>query len=928
MAEAPVPISRAGDASPWPPLLTTKLYLPPTRANLVPRPHLTWRLNEGLNRKLTLISAPAGFGKTTLLSEWIPLSPCCVTWVSLDEGDNDPTRFLGYFISAIQMLQNNLGQNALLLLQAPQPPPLELSLTTLLNELTTFPDPFVLVLDDYHLIENSAIHAAITFLLDHMTPQMHLTITTRADPPLPLSRLRGRGQLTELRAADLRFTQAEATVFLNNVMGLAVTAPDIAALEERTEGWIAGLQLAALAMQNRADLSGFVNAFTGSDRFVVDYLAAEVIARQPAHVQTFLLQTSVLDRLCGSLCDTVLGISEASPGGNERDILSGAYSQLLLEELERANLFIVPLDNERGWYRYHHLFAEVMRGRLISGATAETIMALHHRASLWYERHGLIAEAIQHALAAGEAERAASLIEQASWSLLGRGEARTLHRWLDALPVETVRTRPRLCLAYAWIFALLEQAEAIEPCLLDAETALANPASHPPEQPAEVDAILGQIATLRAEIALNREDIPVALELCRQALELLPADNLMLRGVATYFLGHGQRRAGQMVQAERVYAEASALGLETDNLLLALHALANLTSVQITRGCLRLAADTSRRILEITAERQRQSWPVTGLAYQGLGRLHYEWSQLDTAADNLRLGIEFGQRGDLTGLEINSRGALAFTLQAQGDATGADEMLRQIAALTERRHHPVHAATVARWEARLRLRQGRLDAPIRWAETCGLRTNDSTWPYRSEAGYLTLVRVRLAQGNGEGISHLLAQLQQAAEAELRMGSLTEILILTGLASQANGDSAGALAALASALALAEPEGYVRTFLDEGEPMVRLLREAQRRGIMPGYAAKLLAAFETGGAAPGIGGAGAAPSPILPLIETLTERELELLRLVATGRSNQEIAQELFLAVGTVKKHLNNIFGKLGANSRTQAIARGRELNLL
>jgi LuxR family maltose regulon positive regulatory protein len=561
---------------------------------------------------------------------------------------------------------------------------------------------------------------------------------------------------------------------------------------------------------------------------------------------------------------------------------------------------------------------------------ARTVVTLHHRASIWYERHGLIAEAIQHALAASDVVRAAGLIESERWTLLGRGEINTLHTWLDKLPGETVRARPRLCLAYAWIASLLEQVEAIEPCLQDAERAL----SQTPTQAVETDAIRGEIATLRAETALSRSDIPAALELCRHALKLLPQDSTLMRGVVTFFLGHAQRRNGQMAEAERTYTEASTLGLRVDNLLLALHALANLSLVQMTLGRLGEAAESSQHILQITAERRRQAWPVAGLAYQGLGKLYYEWNELDEAVRYLRLGIEFGQRGGLTGLEINSRSVLAFTLQAQHDPDGADEMLRQIAVMTERHHHPVHAATAAAQEARLRLSQGRTEQAVRWVETCGLRPDDTALPYRLEAGYLTLARVFIVQGQAEAVLDLLDRLHQAAKSGHRTGSLIEILVLCALARQAQGDTSSALAALESALALAEPEGYVRTFVEEGEPMATLLREAHGRGIAPNYASKLLAGFEAGDAKrERRSGEAGVISPLLPrspapLIETLTERELELLRLVADGRSNQEIAQKLFLAVGTVKKHLNNIFGKLDVSSRTQAIARARELSLL
>ncbi|MEJ2267318.1 MAG: hypothetical protein P8X95_28160, partial [Anaerolineales bacterium] len=589
-------------------ILSTKLFIPRPRSILVSRPRLTERLNAGLDGKLTLIAAPAGFGKTTLLSEWIPQSPRCVTWLSLDEGDNDPSRFWIYFIAALQMLNPDIGTGAQALLQAPQPPVIETVLTILINEITAFPDVFAHVFDDYHLVQNSDIDEALAFLIEHQPPNMHLVINTRADPHLPVLRLRARGQLVEIRAADLRFTFDEASAFLNQAMGLDLSEQDIAALGQRTEGWIAGLQLAALSMQGSADVDGFIKAFTGSNRYIVNYLIEEVLNQRPAGTLDFLLQTSILDRLCGSLCEAVSG---------------QANGQETLRKLEQAHLFVVPLDDEGVWYRYHHLFAEVLQARL-RRSQPELLAELHGRASEWYEAHGAMAEAVQHALAAGNTLQAAALIERERWALLGRGEANTLRSWLDQLPADTLRDRPGLSLAYAWIYSLLEQAEAIEPRLQAAEKALDLHASKTADQSAQLDgAIRGEIATLRAETALSRSDMPGAIDLCHNALKLLPEDNKLMLGVATYFLGHGERRSGHMAEAERAYLKASSLGLQTDNLLLALHALANLSSVQTTMGRLGEAAGASQRILQITAQGGRQAWPVAGLAYQGLSKLHY-----------------------------------------------------------------------------------------------------------------------------------------------------------------------------------------------------------------------------------------------------------------------------------------------------------------
>jgi LuxR family maltose regulon positive regulatory protein len=913
-------------------LLQTKFFKPSLRPSLIARPQLIAQLNaalgsgtQGFTARLTLVSAPAGFGKTTLVSSWLAqladlkrhYSDKSAAWLSLDKDDNDPVRFLTYLIAALQTVAPTIGESAIHSLQAPQAPALETILTLLINDLSQNDQFLILILDDYHLITSPSVHQTLTFLLEHLPPALHLLIISRSDPPLPLARLRASRQVIELRADDLRFTFDEVTLFFNQVMKLKLSNEEVEALEQRTEGWVAGLQLAALSMQGRDDLPNFIADFTGSHRLILDYLTDEVLEQRPGGSKDFLLQTSILDRLCGPLCDAVTGQHG---------------SQTVLERLEQANLFLMPLDDSRHWYRYHHLFAEMLQARLRHNQP-ELLPALHRRASDWYEAHGAIAEAVKYALSGGDVARAASLIERERWALLGRGEINTLHRWLDQLPGEIVRARPGLCLTYAWIFSLLEQAEAIEPRLQDAERALTASAAAVPEQAAEADAMRGEIATLRAETALSRSDIPAALEFCQHGLRLLPQAATLMRGVTTYFLGHAQRRGGQMAAAEQTYAEASALGQQVDNLLLALHALANLSIVQMALGRLDEAAASSQRILEIAAERRRQAWPVTGLAYQGLGRLHYEWNDLDAAAYDSRLGIEFGQRGGLIGLEFNSRSTLAFTLQAQNDQVGADEMLRRIATMTEQHHHPVYAAIAAAQEARLRLRQGRLEEAASWAKECGLRLDDADLPYRLEAGYLTLAAVFIAQGQAEAVLDLLHRLQQAAEADQRTGSLIAILELCALAWQAHGDTGAALAELESALILAEPQGYVRAFVDEGAPMRALLSEYRLRliresrpisngdvGHLLAYTNKLLAALPSPDAP--------AQPPVSPYLDPLSERELEVLSLIATGASNREIADTLVLAVSTVKKHVSNILSKLNATSRTQAVAEARALGLL
>lgn len=899
-------------------LLTTKLYIPRPRPNLVARPRLVERMNAGLDRKLTLIAAPAGFGKTTLLSEWIPQSPHCVTWLFLDAGDNDPNQFLSYLIASLQQLRPDLGNEAKALLKSPQVPPITSILTTLINEITEFPDVFSSVLDDYHFVQSQPIHEALTFLIDHLPPNFHLIITSRADPPLPLARLRANDQLTEFRANDLRFSEHESETFLNQQMGLNLSAEEISTLEARTEGWIAGLQIAALSMQGDDDIPGFIRTFSGSHRHIIGYLAEEVIDRIPNGTLNFLLQTSILNRLCGPLCDAVTRDSN----GEE-----------ILENLEHSDLFLSPLDDVGKWYRYHHLFKQVLKARL-KQTHPEMIFELHQRASTWYEMHGQVAEAIEHSLSAGDETRAAELVNRERWRLLGRGEVNTLRIWLDKLPSELIRKEPELNLAYAWINIILRQAEAIEPHIQVAEKALEAITFKSTGVPSRYsDAIKGEIATTRASVALSHSDPLGAIELCRQALKLLPNDDLLMLAFATYFLGHGKLSIGHMKEAIEAFKQAGDLGFEADNLLIALHAMGNVSRVQIRVGHLNAAAETSQSILQITSDRSIQAWPAAGAAYYGLSRVYYEWNDLESAERYSRLGIESGQRGGLTGLELSSLKMLAYTLQAKHDTSGANQVLGQAAEITEKHQHPLDTADAAAWKTRLKLWQGKKEEAIRWANTSNLSVEDVELHHAVEERYLTLARVRIAQKQSESLVELLDRLQQSAESDERTGSLIEILVLRALTRQLERDRLGALKDLEHALNLAEKEGYVRIFIDEGEPMRWMLDEYQLElgqkvssgienssMILMDYVERLLAVLSQQGHP--------STQETKVLIEPLSDRELTILRLIASGRTNKEIAELLVIAVSTVKSHINHLYGKLGANRRTQAIAIAQDLGLL
>src|SRR6266568_2259498 len=598
------------------PILATKLYIPRFRPHVVIRPRLIERLNEGLHRKLTLIAAPAGFGKTTLVSAWVAGCDRQVAWLSLDEGDSDPTLFLTYLVAALRTIAPTIGVGVLGALQSPQPPPTETILTALLNEITTIPDNFVFVLDDYHVIEAKAIDHTLTFLVEHLPPQMHLVIVTREDPQLPLARLRARGQLTELRATDLRFTPSEAAGFLNQGMGLNLSTQDIARLSTRTEGWIAGLQLAAISMQGHQDATSFITSFTGSHHFVLDYLLEEVLGQQPESLQTFLLRTSILDRMSGSLCDAVL----LTPSGS---------GQATLEYIEHANLFLVPLDNERRWYRYHHLFADLLRQRLHQsfasspGDEGRDVAELHRRASQWYEDHGLSIEAFHHAAAAHDVERAERLIEGEGMPLQFRGAGAPVLKWLESLPTAVLDARPSLWVTYASALMMTGQHTAVEEKLQAAETALQG--AEPDDRPQD---LVGRIASMRATVAVIQHDVETIITQSRRALEYLHPDNLPLRTATPWTLGYAYQLQGDRAAASRAYTEVISTGKSFGDSIYTIAATINLGQLQEADNQLSLATRTYRHVLQLAGDPPQ---PIACEAYLGLARITYQWNDLDTA---------------------------------------------------------------------------------------------------------------------------------------------------------------------------------------------------------------------------------------------------------------------------------------------------------
>ena len=903
-------------------LLQTKLYVPRLRPSLVPRPHLIAKLNAGLQQgcKLALVSAPAGFGKTTLVSEWIAGCERPFAWLSLNERDADLTRFLTYFIAALQTALPAIGAGVIAALQSPQPPPIESSLTALLNEIASVPDDFLLVLDDYHLVDAQVIDKVLVFLLDHLPSQMHLVITTREDPTLPLARLRARGQLTELRAADLRFTVEETAVFFKQITGLELSAEEIAALETRTEGWIAGLQLAALSMQGRADVYSFIEAFAGDDRYIVDYLADEVLQRQPEHIRRFLLQTAILDRLNGPLCAAVTDQKEGS---------------VLLEALERSNLFVVPLDDKRNWYRYHHLFADVLQAHLMKERTEE-ISSLHQRASVWYEQNNLTPDAVHHAFAAQDFERAARIIELA-WAEMDRSrQSTTWLRWAKKLPDELIRVRPVLSVGCAWAFLDTGELEAAARRLREAEQCLEAPAGLVIADEKEFQYLPGSIAAARTYHALALGDMPGTVKYARQALGLLPEEEYLRRGTPAALLGLAFWAEGNLIEAKQAFAKAMTSYQKAGNILFVITGAYVLAEMALAQGYLHEAIRICEEALQLARTRGEIAMRGAADLYTELSELCLEQNNLAAAKECLRQSKALGEEIPLPRWQYRWYLAQARIQETEGNLDDALDSLNEA-----ERHYvrgPVpDVRSVAALKARIWVRQGRLSEARHWATDQGLPVDDDL-SYLREFDHITLARILIARYCHDGTERaiqeamaLLRQLLQAAKAAGRTRSILEILALQALAHEAKGDTPTAFERLEQALALAEPEGFVRLFIDEGAPMEKLLTKMKEEGGMPalseakgmkGYIQKLHAAFSQQN--------DFLPSALIPqlLVEPLSERELEVLQLVAQGLSNREIAERLYLALPTVKGHNRNIYSKLQVNRRTEAVARARELGLL
>jgi LuxR family maltose regulon positive regulatory protein len=880
------------------PLLNTKLCIPPIRPNRVPRPHLIERLSEGLrlNHRLTLVSAPPGFGKTTLIGEWVGNAGRPVAWFSIDETDNDPVVFLSYLISAFQQVDQRIGQMAQTILLSPHLLPMQGPITSLINDLTAIATPIILVLDDYHLITSMPVHQALGFLLEHQPPSLHLVVGTREDPPLPLARLRARGQMTEIREHDLRFTVEEAAVFLNQIMGLGLPEEAIRQLEARTEGWIAGLQLAALALQRKPDgTEAFVTTFTGSDRYVMEYLITEVLQRLPEDVHVFLRKTAILDQLTAPLCDELTGRDD---------------SRAILERLEGANLFLIPLDRQKEWYRYHRLFAEFLR----MGGDYEEQKMLHQKAMRWYEAHGLVAQAVHHAMAyasmSGDWSGAERLVRQFAETALLNGNLLTALGWLDTLPEEHVRADIELATCKGWALALTNEMIPAESYASAAEGILSKIKEAPPVGK-------GRLLVLRAFIeALEHQNYESAIALALQALEVLQETHENWRVIALWVLAESLERTRPISEAIDAFYKALQTGLKLGKHIFVATVEMSLALSLNNHGqrleAIRLCEDALRRYKDSMGNLS----PAACLILSRLGLLYYESNQLEQSREFHEKCLELGKilaPGDYLAF---AEGSQAPTLFAQGDISAALEALRHAYHLAGQSGY-INADTFLAMEADFQLKQGNLEAASRWAEEAGLSPDDIP-QYMHIEQHVVYARLLLAQQRLPEARRWLTRLEQFCRERELYRWLISVHILQALVAERIGEHAVARTYLSEALRRAAPENYIRAFLDEDRQVIGLLPEV--RDAAPAFVEELLRAARQPRPSQSTAGQ--------PLFEPLSERELEVLSLVADGLSNAEIAHKLFIAVGTVKRHINNIYGKLEVTSRTQAVAKARQLKLL
>jgi LuxR family maltose regulon positive regulatory protein len=884
-------------------LVQTKLYIPPLRPNLVPRPHLFDKLNAGLSGKLTLVSAPAGFGKSTLLSHWISQSEINFCWVTLEENDNDIIRFLAYFIAALQTIDVAVGDQLLSLFHSSQQEQVEAVLVPLINQVAQTKNRFALVLDDYHLIESQDIHQGLSFWLEHQPPTMHLVIAGRSDPPLPLAKMRARREMTEIRESDLRFSIDESDNLLNQFLGLNLSREDIKAMVNRTEGWIAGLQLASIALQGKKDMSGYIQGFTGSQEYIADYLSDEVMNHQSKQVQEFLLKTSILEHLSSQLCDAVT---------EQKD------SQQILQQLRSSNLFLTPLDDQGQWFRYHQLFADLLHQRLLE-SHADEVPHLYLKASRWFEEKDLLAEAIEYALRGSYFDRAIALLESAAEETIKSSEIATFMRWIEKIPEDLVRSSVTLSIYYAWALLIRNGRPQVAESYLESIVL-------------QDSQVISRLMAVKSMLSMYQRQYPTAVSLASQALEELPEDDILFRDLAAWNLSAALFMSGDKAGGEAILEEVARVSLRRGNLLVAVIALCRLALARMQQGELHKPKELFQQALEIATDDQGNMLPVACEALIGLGTIHWEWNELDLAHEYLLEGIEFSkkwrQQPAITGYVT-----LAHLNQSQGDVTLAGQMMEKAKALASGTvATEADDRYVALQQAHLWLQQGNLPAARRWAHECGF--DDDTYQRELQTSdnigadlirhyeLIVLARILIA---GKRLAEALELVDRIFPFMEKMGILekmVEIHILKAIIYRGLVKSNRANSSLATAVSLAKPEGHIRPFLEEGSVLVRILKSVAAQRVETEFIQDILsAAFDSPSASIKHG-------KRLELLEPLSDRELEVLQLLATDLTVPEMADKMYLAVSTVRSHVKNIYGKLNVHSRYEAVHKAQEYGLL
>ena len=878
-------------------MLKTKLHIPKVPNKQIHRYELLKKMDEGLDKKLILISASAGFGKTTLVCEWISKNEQPIAWISLDNDDNDPVSFLTYFISALQAIHTDVGKDILAMIQSPQIPSFESILTILLNEITNISDNFTIVFDDYHVINNQSIDKIFTFLLEHMPPQMHFVITTREDPNLSLSKLRVRGELTELRAKDLRFNFSESTAFLNKLMKLNLSKENITSLESRTEGWIAGLQLAAISMQGLKDSKSFIESFAGSHHFVLDYLVEEVLTQQPVNIQNFLLKTSILDRLCKPLCEAVL-------------FDNTIRYQETLEYLERANLFIVPLDNERYWYRYHHLFADFLKQRLFKSNNIFTndnkkeVENLHKRASIWYKNNGLDIESFHHAVESNDIEFIEHVMEGDGMPLPFQGAVVPVLNWLKSLSIKVLDSRPLLWVTYASTLLATGHVKTVEQKLQSAEKSLQNIKSDN-----KTNDLIGRIAAIRATAAIGARQIETMIVQSRKALDNLDPQNLSFRTSTIWKLGVGYHIQGDYNAAKKSYSEVISICQISNNVIFNVLSITGLGNIQEIENQLYLARETYQQVLDLIDDNLLL---FACNAHIGLARIYYEWNDFVVSQNHIQKCIDLVRQIDSIDTFIDYCLLYARLKLAQGDDIGATTLLEEANQFIERHNFLYRSSEIVDLQVLILLNQGELTAADKL-----INQNNNL---------ISQVRILLAQGNAFSALEVLEPLYNQIKTTTNKNEILKIMVLQSVGLHMNGENDKAMKLISELLSQAEPNGFVRIFLDEGLPMLKILSDAVSQNIMPNYVNKLLAAFGIEKQKTKKNKAYLRSSKLL--IDPLSPREIEVLQLIAQGLSNHQICERLFLALSTVKGHNKKIFDKLQVKRRTEAVVRANELGIL